>query len=306
MKTTTSEGFVNQAGKKIGEWKYYNTKGILTEIFTYSNDGKEIRNGIYKSFYENGTIRAEGIMKDDEFNGPYKMYYENGKLSLEGTKKDDYYNGIYKEFYENGKIRKEGIMKDDEFTGPYKEFYENGIKKIEGIIKSKFNSPYKEYHENGRIKIEGMRINNLFNGKYKEFYDNGKLKKSVTFFISEDGTVYESKLDGEYIEYRENGKIKKSGYYRYGYEIGEWKVFYENGQHIISQDSFSNFKGVTQGNVTNFAFDKPEPLLVEHENFRDKILGIESDIVTLEEGIETVRVADAAIVSSKSRKIIVL
>lgn len=83
-------------------------------------------------------------------------------------------------------------------------------------------------------------------------------------------------------------------------------IFYENGQHIISQDSLSNFKGVTQGNITNFAFDRPEPLLVEHENFRDKILGIESDIVTLDEGIETVRVADAAIVSSKNRKIIEL
>jgi len=83
-------------------------------------------------------------------------------------------------------------------------------------------------------------------------------------------------------------------------------VFYENGQHIISQDSFRHFKGVTQGNVTSFAFDKPEPLHVEHENFRDKILGITSEIVSLEEGIETVRVADAAIASSKSRKIIEL
>jgi predicted dehydrogenase len=83
-------------------------------------------------------------------------------------------------------------------------------------------------------------------------------------------------------------------------------IFYENGQHIMSQDSFRHFKGVTQGNVTSFAFDKPEPLLVEHENFRDKVLGLESDIVTLEEGIETVRVADAAIASSKNRKTIEL
>ena len=79
-------------------------------------------------------------------------------------------------------------------------------------------------------------------------------------------------------------------------------IFYENGQHIMSQDSFRHFKGVTQGNVTSFAFDKPEPLFVEHENFRDKVLGIASEIVTLEEGIEIVRVADAAIVSSKSKK----
>jgi UDP-N-acetylglucosamine 3-dehydrogenase len=76
-------------------------------------------------------------------------------------------------------------------------------------------------------------------------------------------------------------------------------TFYENGNHTVSQDSYRHFKGVTQGNVTTFAFDKPEPLRVEHENFRDKLLGKESDIATLLEGIETVRVADAVIKSSK-------
>lgn len=77
-------------------------------------------------------------------------------------------------------------------------------------------------------------------------------------------------------------------------------TFYENGNHQVTQDSHLHFKGIKQGNVTTFAFDKPEPLRVEHENFRDKLLGKESDIVTLLEGIETVRVADAAIQSSNS------
>ena len=76
-------------------------------------------------------------------------------------------------------------------------------------------------------------------------------------------------------------------------------TFYENGNHEVSQEAYLHFKGVKQGNVTTFAFEKPEPLLVEHENFRDKLLGKEADIVTLAEGIETVRVADAAIQSSK-------
>jgi UDP-N-acetylglucosamine 3-dehydrogenase len=76
-------------------------------------------------------------------------------------------------------------------------------------------------------------------------------------------------------------------------------TFYENGNHQVSQDFYLHFKGVKQGNVTTFAFDKPEPLRVEHENFRDRLLGKESEIATLAEGIETVRVADAVIESSK-------
>ena len=77
-------------------------------------------------------------------------------------------------------------------------------------------------------------------------------------------------------------------------------TFYENGNHKVSQDSYLHFKGVKQGNVTTFAFDKPEPLRVEHENFRDRLLGKESDVASLKEGIETVRVADAVLESSKS------
>jgi len=76
-------------------------------------------------------------------------------------------------------------------------------------------------------------------------------------------------------------------------------TFYENGNHQVSQDFYLHFKGVKQGNVTTFAFDKPESLRVEHENFRDRLLGKESEIATLAEGIETVRVADAVIESSK-------
>jgi UDP-N-acetylglucosamine 3-dehydrogenase len=62
-----------------------------------------------------------------------------------------------------------------------------------------------------------------------------------------------------------------------------------------------HFKGVAQGNVINYAFAKPEPLLVEHQNFRDAVLGKESEIVSLQDGIETVRVADAVIQSGKER-----
>ena len=77
-------------------------------------------------------------------------------------------------------------------------------------------------------------------------------------------------------------------------------TFYENGIHEVSQDAFLHFRGVKQGNITTFAFNKPEPLRVEHEQFRDKLLGIPADIVSIEEGVETVRVADAIIESSST------
>jgi predicted dehydrogenase len=75
-------------------------------------------------------------------------------------------------------------------------------------------------------------------------------------------------------------------------------TFYENGVHEVSQDAFLHFRGVKQGNITTFAFNKPEPLRVEHEQFRDKLLGKPAEIISVQEGVETVKVADAVIVSS--------
>lgn len=75
--------------------------------------------------------------------------------------------------------------------------------------------------------------------------------------------------------------------------------FYRNGNYQVTQSSLMHFIGVSQGDVITYAFDKPEPLVLEHENFRDFLLGKKAEIVTLEEGIETVKVSDGILESAK-------
>lgn len=77
-------------------------------------------------------------------------------------------------------------------------------------------------------------------------------------------------------------------------------TFYENGKIDISQSEMARFRGVTQGDVHIFAFEKPEPLIVEHSNFRDAVLGKSHEIVSLDQGATTVRIADAVLESSKT------
>jgi hypothetical protein len=54
----------------------------------------------------------------------------------------------------------------------------------------------------------------------------------------------------------------------------------------------ANFRGVSEGDVTRFAIAKREPLRVEHEKFRDAVLGKDAEIVTLEEGQHTLTTAE--------------
>ena len=81
-------------------------------------------------------------------------------------------------------------------------------------------------------------------------------------------------------------------------------TFYENGKIEMSQSELAHFRGVTQGDVHILAFEKPEPLIVEHLNFRDAVLGKPSNIVTLEEGTTTVKIADAIIESYTNKSLV--
>jgi len=79
-------------------------------------------------------------------------------------------------------------------------------------------------------------------------------------------------------------------------------TFYANGLVQTTWDDIRQFRGVSEGDVVRYAISKPEPLRVEHEQFRDAVLGKEADIVTLEQGMTTVIVAEAVIESARTGK----
>lgn len=68
-------------------------------------------------------------------------------------------------------------------------------------------------------------------------------------------------------------------------------TFYANGTVPTEWDSVARFRGVTEGDMTRFAFPKPEPLRCEHEAFRDAVAGKDAQIVAMREGLTTVCVA---------------
>ncbi len=83
-------------------------------------------------------------------------------------------------------------------------------------------------------------------------------------------------------------------------------TYYANGIVETVWDDLAQFRGVIEGDVVRYAFTKREPLQVEHENFRDAVLGKPADIVTMAQGMANVRVAEAAIESAKTGKTVEL
>ena len=76
-------------------------------------------------------------------------------------------------------------------------------------------------------------------------------------------------------------------------------TFYANGATSTEWEALRAFRGVAEGDMIRYAIPKREPLLVEHERFRDAVEGKESDIVTVRQGMRTVEVAAAVLRSAR-------
>lgn len=85
--------------------------------------------------------------------------------------------------------------------------------------------------------------------------------------------------------------------------IGGDLTFFENGTVKNTEwESIMAFRGVSEGTMLRYALTKREPLRLEHEAFRDAILGRGGNIVTMREGLANVRVAEAVLTSANQSR----
>ncbi|MFI1508657.1 MULTISPECIES: Gfo/Idh/MocA family protein [unclassified Streptomyces] len=75
-------------------------------------------------------------------------------------------------------------------------------------------------------------------------------------------------------------------------------TFHSNAAVTTEWEALRAFRGVSEGDMIRYAIAKREPLQVEHELFRDAVLGKPADICTLRQGMRTVEVAAAVLESA--------
>lgn len=77
-------------------------------------------------------------------------------------------------------------------------------------------------------------------------------------------------------------------------------TFHENGDQPLQWDQIAAFRGVSEGTVIRYALTKREPLAVEHAHFRDAVLGKGCQHVSMDEGLEALRVTEAILDSART------
>ncbi|WP_260021635.1 Gfo/Idh/MocA family protein [Microbacterium enclense] len=75
-------------------------------------------------------------------------------------------------------------------------------------------------------------------------------------------------------------------------------TLHRNGTAALEWESVSTFRGVSEGDVTRFAFPKREPLRAELEAFRDAVNGLPTSLSSMREAVHVLRVVEASLESA--------
>jgi antitoxin component YwqK of YwqJK toxin-antitoxin module len=153
--------------------------------------------------------------------GPWKKYYENGKLKYAGQFKDDKPSGLFLYYFESGVKKAEVLFSNNGAYSRAKNFYPTGKLSSEGLyINEKKDSIWKFYDLSGVLQIEEMYRNGLKEGISKIYYDNQQISSLVSYL--------DDKRNGPNTEYFQNGKVKLKANYVNDELEGEYEINYPN------------------------------------------------------------------------------
>ncbi len=245
-----------------GYVKEYDIKGNLVKTEKY-NLGKQVINPpelatvqIYKSYYDDGTLKYEGPYTDGYAVGThyrYRQKFQCDSLLYKQSDSTDYYIkklvcrnipipdsaityndgtvvekgavdslrnriGIWTEYHNTGEFRAKGLYLNGNRTGDWEFYYPNGKLEQKGRYdkKGRTQGVWKWYYESGAI----MRTENYVNGK----------REGLMTDLTEDGLIL---TKGEFIDNMQEGlwvyeksNYREIGKYSAGKQDSVWTSYY--------------------------------------------------------------------------------
>lgn len=227
-------------------------------------------------FYANGQIKAEGKYKNNQKTGDWVYYHEDGSISLKESYNRKAPNMKTVEyFHTNGKTSATGTFINNQKYEVWTWYREDGTKDQMGTyMKDKPFGTFSYYDNKGVLKEKGEMIDGLKHGVWEYYYVNGNLLKKGTYYRGkamgewesydfngnyENTTIYPDEFDDitfynpksnyrayatnegkvPYTKNYPNGKPEVVGQKYRGYNDGDWKWYYDNGQ-LKEEGSFKD------------------------------------------------------------------
>jgi antitoxin component YwqK of YwqJK toxin-antitoxin module/Tfp pilus assembly protein PilF len=209
--------FYSNKGNLPDTASYFDANGVLTSVFVYSNNGKNIQKIYFRpngSVYTKEEVKNENLIKIESFDtignvlettnisnaGTY-VKYRNwfGNVSSEGMLKNGNADGRWVYYGLFGNIRQVSWFKQGEQYGADTSFYPNGKIKIIGNNKNgKHNGYATQYNQAGKVTDIWYYANDEPDQWQQMYSVNGNLDFE---------TYYSNHLLREIIQYDSTGKV---------------------------------------------------------------------------------------------------
>ncbi len=200
-------------------------------VFTGHLFAQKHPDGPFKTYYDTGEIKQEGVYRNDKKVGQWKDYYNNGQLKRSYIyAPNGLFSGIEEEYSSAGaltyktQVNSESGLDAVKYypTGKIRAKYTKVFLPKEGrfIVQGTF----KDFYEDERLKNEGNYVANNLNGVWKQFYNTGELEWEVTYA---NGVK-----EGVYKKYYKNGSLMAEGICVMGKKEGEEKRYDNSGNSL--------------------------------------------------------------------------
>ncbi|MCR9152804.1 MAG: hypothetical protein NXI09_01730 [Bacteroidetes bacterium] len=224
-----------QNGKPTGVHRNYDAEGKVSSATVYDQgiklfegiiDEQGRKQGPWKAFYKDGSLKSEGAYKDDLKVGRWRYYYTNNVLEQQGSYNAGRAQGMWEWYYSTGDLLREEEYNLGLEDGMSIEYNDTGAviaqgTYVDGMKEGLWTSTINDHKEVGEY-FEGLR-----SGVWKHYYlSNDQLRFEG---------AYETGLEtGFHIYYYENGKVKERGNYAGGERQGIWEFFMKNGKRTVT------------------------------------------------------------------------
>lgn len=258
-----NEYYPNGVVKSTSMYRNDILEGIRTE---YDENGKILRSTEFLS----GYVIGEGVvLADGTKDGPWREYYIDGSLKAEGNYEGGKKTGPWKYYHSNGKLEQTGQYdRKGNPAGTWRWYFDNGnLRREENYLNGRIDGLTEEFDETGNLLSRGEYLDGredgpwilslgdfCYKGAYRDglrtgpwtgvyLFDNGTSKDSVPAFR---GSFVEDLPDGKHTTWWENGKIREEGEYIMGKKEGNWMLYNYDG---------SLFLIITYQNGTEIRYD---------------------------------------------------
>jgi antitoxin component YwqK of YwqJK toxin-antitoxin module len=164
-----------------------------------------------------------------EADGVYREYYPNGQLFAEGQFRRGRQHGEWTYYFDNGQVNRKAKFDDGQPDGPREVYRADGtLAAKRDFHDGKRNGEWIAYDKTGKQPLrEEHYVDGKRDGMWKIWYPNGQLKQQVS--------LKEGKRQGKSAEWAEDGKPRAELNFVDGKLHGTATRWFPDGRKVVQQ-----------------------------------------------------------------------